>query len=102
MGTAGSPTILYRRRKRWLAIHAVLFAIVLGFFVGQWLLVRDIPLEDVDRRALASFWPAWLIPLWGVVLGIHGLHVWAREPVLELEAPRPASWRTEPRDELSR
>ena len=93
MGTASSPTIRYRQRKRWLAIHAVLFAIVNGFFVGQWLLLRDAPLEDVDPLALTSFWPAWLMLLWGVVLGIHGLYVWARKPVLEMEPPRPASWR---------
>lgn len=58
MGTSGSPTIRYRRRKRWLAMHAVLFAIVKGFFVGQWLLARDVPLEELDRRVLASFCPA--------------------------------------------
>lgn len=73
--------------------HAVLFVIVNGFFVGQWLLVRDAPLEDADARALASFWPAWLMLLWGVVLGIHGLYVWAHKPVVEIEAPRPVSWR---------
>jgi len=93
MGTAGSPTIRYRRRKRWLAIHTVLFAIVNGFLVGQWLLIRDAPLEEVDPHALASFWPAWLMLLWGVMLGIHGLYVWARKPVVEIETPRPASWR---------
>lgn len=93
MGTADSPTIRYRRQKRWLAIHAALFAIVNVFFVGQWLLLRDAPLKDVDPRALASFWPAWLMLLWGVVLGIHGLYVWAHKPVIEIEAPRPVSWR---------
>jgi len=93
MGTADSPTIRYRRRKRWLAIHAALFAAVNVFFVGQWLLLRDAPLKDVDPRALASFWPGWLMLVWGVVLGIHGLYVWARKPVVEIEAPRPASWR---------
>jgi len=31
--------------------------------------------------------------LWGVVLGIHGLYVWAHNPVVEIEAPRPVSWR---------
>ena len=77
MATADTPALQYRRRKRRLAIHAVLFVIVNGFFVGQWLLVRDAPLEDADARALAPFWPAWLMLLWGVVLGIHGLYVWA-------------------------
>jgi class 3 adenylate cyclase len=64
-----------------------------GVFVGQWLLLRDAPLEAVDPRALASFWPGWLMLLWSVVLGMHGLYVWARKPVLEIEEPRPASWR---------
>jgi hypothetical protein len=31
--------------------------------------------------------------VWGVVLGIHGLYVWARKPMVEIEASRPASWR---------
>jgi class 3 adenylate cyclase len=93
MATADTPALQYRRRKRRLAIHAALFAIVNGFFVGQWLLVRDAPLKDVDPRALASFWPAWLMLLWGVVLGIHGLYVWAHKPVVEIETPRPVSWR---------
>jgi class 3 adenylate cyclase len=92
MGRAESPTIRYRRRKRWLAIHAALFALVNVFFVGQWLLLHDASLKDLDPRAL-SFWPGWLILLWGVVLGIHGLVVWARKPVEEVETPRPASWR---------
>jgi H+/Cl- antiporter ClcA len=89
MATADTPALQYRRRKRRLAIHAALFAIVNGFFVGQWLLVRDAPLKDVDPRALASFWPAWLMLLWGVVLGIHGLYVWAHKPVVEIETPGP-------------
>jgi len=96
MATADTPTLQYRRRKRRLAIHAALFAILNGFFVGQWLLLRDAPLEDVDPRVFASFWPVWLVLLWGVVLGIHGLYVWARKPVVEIEAPRPVSWRFVP------
>ena len=93
MAKADTPTPQYRRRKRRLAIHAALFAIVNGFFVGQWLLVRDAPLEEVDPRVFASFWPVWLMLLWGVVLGIHGLYVWARKPIVEIEAARPVSWR---------
>jgi hypothetical protein len=93
MGTAETPTLRYRRRKRWLAIHAVLFAIVTGFLVGWWLLTRDVPLRDLDLRELSSFWRAWLMLVWGVGLGIHGLYVWARKPVTEIEAPRPVSFR---------
>jgi hypothetical protein len=43
----------------------------------------------VDPGAIASFWPAWLMLLWGVFLGIHGLNVWARKPFLEIK-PDPA------------
>jgi hypothetical protein len=93
MAKADTPTLQYRRRKSRLAIHAALFAIVNGFFVGQWLLVRDAPLEEVDPRVFASFWPVWLMLLWGVVLGIHGLYVWARKPIVEIQAARPVSWR---------
>jgi class 3 adenylate cyclase len=93
MGTAETPTLRYRRRKRWLAIHAVLFAIVNGFLVGQWLLTRDVPLRDLDLRELSSFWQTWLMLVWGVGLGIHALYVWARKPVIEIEAPRPVSFR---------
>jgi class 3 adenylate cyclase len=93
MGTAETPTLRYRRRKRWLAIHAVLFGVVTGFLVGWWLLTRDVPLRDLDLRELSSSWPAWLMLVWGVGLGIHGLYVWARKPVTEIEAPRPVSFR---------
>jgi class 3 adenylate cyclase len=93
MGTAGSAAIQHRRRKRWLGIDAGLFAIVNGFFVGQWLLMQDLPLKEVDPRALLSFWPGWLMLLWGAVLGIHGLYVWARKPIVETDVARPASWR---------
>ncbi|HJS26637.1 MAG TPA: adenylate/guanylate cyclase domain-containing protein [Actinomycetota bacterium] len=93
MGAADSPTIRYRRHKRRLAIHAGVFAIVNAFFVGQWLLLRNERLEGIDPRDLASFWPVWLMLLWGVFLGIHGLYVWSRKPIVEVE-PAPVSWRT--------
>ena len=93
METANSPTMRYRRQKRRLAIHAGVFAIVNASMVAQWLLLRDRPIEGVDPRDLASFWPVWLMLLWGVVLGIHGLFVWSRKPIVEIE-PAPVSWRT--------
>lgn len=92
MRTADTPAIEYRRRKRRLAIHAAVFGIVNALFVGQWLLLRDAPADDIDPRALASFWPAWLILLWAAALGVHGLFVWARKP-LDVEPPAPVSWR---------
>lgn len=45
------------------------------------------------RYRRRKLWPGWMMLLWGVVLGIHGLYVWARKRVLEIEAPRPVSWR---------
>jgi class 3 adenylate cyclase len=93
MQTATSPTMRYRRQKRRLAIHAGVFAIVNAFFVAQWLLLRDRPIEGVDPQDLASFWPVWLMLLWGVFLGIHGLYVWSRKPIVEIE-PAPVGWRT--------
>jgi class 3 adenylate cyclase len=93
MGTPSSPTMRYRRNKRRLQIHAGVFVIVNAFFMAQWLLVRDRPIEGVDPSDLASFWPIWLMLLWGVILGIHGLYVWSRKPIVEIE-PAPVSWRT--------
>jgi class 3 adenylate cyclase len=93
MKTATTPTMRYRRQKRRLAIHAGVYAIVNAFFVAQWLLLRDRPIEGVDPRDLASFWPVWLMLLWGVFLGVHGLYVWSRKPIVEID-PAPVSWRT--------
>jgi len=94
MGSAITPTMQYRRRKRRLAIHAWVYVIVNGLFIGQWLLLRDEPIADVDPRVLESFWPIWLMLLWGAILGIHGLYVWSRKPLVDVPPPGPASWRT--------
>jgi len=94
MPNAHSPTLRYRRRKRWLGIHAALFAILNAANIGQWLLLRDASLDDIDPRALATFWPAWLILTWGALLGIRGLSVWAHKPVVEIEDPGPFGWRS--------
>jgi class 3 adenylate cyclase len=93
MPSPDTPSIRYRRRKRWLAMHAVLFLIVNGFFVAQWLLAHSVEDARIDPAALSSFWPAWLMALWGPVLGLHGLYVWARKPVVEVEPARPVSLR---------
>lgn len=93
MTSRTNRTLEYRRRKRWLGVHAAVYAIVNGAFVLQWLLIRDAPPERVDVRALESFWPGWTIVLWGVVLGMHAVYVWARKPVVEIDVPGPASWR---------
>jgi len=94
MPNAHSPTLRYRRRKRWLGIHAALFAILNAANIGQWLLPRDASLDDIDPRALATFWPAWLILTWGALVGIRGLYVWAHKPVVEIEDPGPFGWRS--------
>jgi class 3 adenylate cyclase len=94
MGSAITPTMQYRRRKRRLAIHTGVYVIVNGLFIGQWLLLRHEPIEDVDPRVLESFWPVWLMLLWGAILGIHGLYVWSRKPLVDVPPPGPASWRT--------
>jgi class 3 adenylate cyclase len=94
MRNAESPTLLYRRRKRWLGIHAALYATLNAANIGQWLLIRDAPLDDIDPAVLATFWPAWLMLTWGVLLAVHGLYVWARKPVVEIEDPGPFGRRT--------
>lgn len=93
MANDETPTLRHRRRKRWLMIHAALFGILNGANVAQWLLLRDASLEDVDPSALTSFWPGWILIVWGVVLGIHGLSVWARKPVVEPEHAGALPWR---------
>lgn len=93
MGSPSSPTMRYRRDKRRFQVHVGVFVIVNTFFIVQWLLVRDRPIEGVDPTDLASFWPVWLMLLWGLILGIHGLYVWSRKPIVEVD-PAPVSWRT--------
>jgi class 3 adenylate cyclase len=93
VSAAQSPTLTYRRRKRWLGVHAAVFAILNAANIGQWLLLRDAPLDEIDPKALATFWPGWLLITWGVVLGIHGVYVWSRKPVVEVEDPGPFGWR---------
>ncbi len=69
----------HRRRKHWLKIHSGLYLVVNGFFVGTWLLIQGTP-DLADPRARTGFFPGWLLLAWGVVLGFHGLYVWARRP----------------------
>jgi class 3 adenylate cyclase len=94
MGPTITPTMQYRRRKRRLAIHAAVYVIVNGLFIGQWLLLRDEPIEKVDPRVLESFWPIWLMLVWGAILGVHGVYVWSHKPLVDVPPPGPASWRT--------
>ena len=95
MGTpSGTASLQYRRRKRLLAIHTTVYvAAVTVFLVGRWLLTRDVADAEIDVRALVNVWPGWLMLAWGVVLGAHGLYVWAHKPIVEVDAARPASWR---------
>jgi class 3 adenylate cyclase len=89
-----SPTLVYRRRKRLLGVHAAIFAIVNTANLGQWLLLRDSSIDQIDPRAFGTFWPGWLFLTWGVVLGIHGVIVWARKPVVEMDDSVPIGIRT--------
>jgi class 3 adenylate cyclase len=69
----------HERRKRWLGVHAGLFALVNGFFVGTWLMERESTAERLPEVA-PDFWPGWLMLMWGTFLGVHALYVWARRP----------------------
>lgn len=83
----------HERRKRWLGVHAGLFALVNGFFVGTWLMTREEAAGSPVEEA-AGFWPAWLMLLWGVLLGAHALYVWARRPTDQKVALRTMGPRT--------
>ena len=57
-----------------------MFLVVNGFFVATWLMVRST--EGVtDQRAQEGFYPGWVLILWGAILGLHGLYVFARRPI---------------------
>ena len=77
----------HERRKRWLGVHAGLFAIVNGYFVGTWFMERQGPAGRLVEEA-AGFWPAWLMLVWGALLGVHALYVWARRPIEQKVALR--------------
>jgi class 3 adenylate cyclase len=77
----------HQRRKRWWFIHLALFLVVNGFFVATWLMIQSQP-NITDVQAREGFYPGWLLIVWGAILGLHGVYVWARRPQLRTLAAR--------------
>ncbi len=72
------------RSPRWLVLHAGVYVVVNGFFVVTWLLAPVVP--GVQEQ----FWPAWIMLLLGVPLGLHAAVVLATRPSgRAAERPRP-------------
>jgi class 3 adenylate cyclase len=65
-------------RPRWLLLHAGIYLVINVFFTVTWLLAPDVPGAD------EGFWPAWIMLLLAVPLGLHATAVVAtrrpREP----------------------
>ncbi len=62
------------RSPRWLVLHAGVYVIVSGFFVVTWLLSPPPP--GVQEQ----FWPAWIMLLLALPLGLHATVVLATRP----------------------
>jgi class 3 adenylate cyclase len=77
--TAQAAWERHRLRKRWLAIHAAVFAIVNAAFAGTWLVARDDPSITVQAFRDGR-WVLYQLIGWGVLLGVHAVSVWARKP----------------------
>jgi class 3 adenylate cyclase len=73
-----------RLAPRWLVLHVGLYLVVNGFFTVTWLLAPDVP--GVDEQ----FWPAWIMLLLAVPLGLHATVVVAtrssRRPAVQQPA----------------
>jgi class 3 adenylate cyclase len=74
-----------RRGSRWLALHAALYLVVGGLLVAIWWLAEG------SRGTGAEFWPAWMMLLLAIPLGLHAAVVLTARPVSE--APPPPSRR---------
>jgi class 3 adenylate cyclase len=72
----------HQRRKRWWFVHLALFLVVNGFFVATWLMIQSQP-NVTDLQAREGFYPGWLLIVWGAIVGLHGLYVWARRPMAD-------------------
>lgn len=77
----------HQRRKRWWFVHLALFLVVNGFFVATWLMIQSQP-NITDLQAREGFYPGWLLVVWGAILGLHGVYVWARRPAPDSLAAR--------------
>ena len=68
------------RRKRLMIFHIGVFAVLNAFMIGTWIVIRLQEPESADDRATESFWPIWLMLVWGCCLGVHIFYVVARKP----------------------
>jgi class 3 adenylate cyclase len=73
-----------RLAQRWLVLHLGLYLMVNGFFTVTWLLAPDVP--GVDER----FWPAWIMLLLAVPLGLHATVVSATRASRRAAVQQPA------------
>jgi class 3 adenylate cyclase len=82
LNTRYDPVMTGRRRgSRWLALHAALYLLVGGLMVAIWWL-------EGSRGRSPEFWPAWLMLLLAIPLGLHASVVLTARPVSEPPPPR--------------
>jgi class 3 adenylate cyclase len=77
-----------RRGSRWLALHAALYLVVGGLVIAVWWLAEG------SRGMQTEFWPAWLMLLLAIPLGLHAAVVLTSRPAREPPPPparRPVS-----------
>jgi class 3 adenylate cyclase len=80
------------RSPRWLVLHASLYVVVNGFFVVVWLLApRSSATSGAATGVGDRFWPAWVMLLLVIPLGLHASIVLATRPSrgAAAAAPRP-------------
>jgi class 3 adenylate cyclase len=80
------------RSPRWLVLHAGLYVVVNGFFVVVWLLApRSSATSGAATGVGDRFWPAWVMLLLLIPLGLHASIVLATRPSrgAAAAAPRP-------------
>jgi class 3 adenylate cyclase len=80
------------RSPRWLVLHAGLYVVVNGFFVVVWLLApRSSATSGAATGVGDRFWPAWVMLLLVIPLGLHASIVLATRPSrgAAAAAPRP-------------
>jgi class 3 adenylate cyclase len=77
------------RSPRWLVLHAGIYVVVNGFLLVVWLLSPDPPpLQGLPAGLRGQFWPAWVMLLLAVPLGLHASVVLAPRPSRGPAAPR--------------
>jgi class 3 adenylate cyclase len=80
------------RSPRWLVLHAGLYVVVNAFFVVVWLLApRSSATSGAATGVGDRFWPAWVMLLLVIPLGLHASIVLATRPSrgAAAAAPRP-------------